>query len=191
MANTLLHQAALLHLRVAALVAHFQRVQAQRMVGIPLLNPALRVEAVGFEWAQTTHGPLADVAEGVLVTPWFMSLVRLPAPPLPHGNQVGCRVVRDFGTERFDFLGAHDPSVGYHETCALFSPMNGFSSHELARDTALASLALLRPDAQTAEGDGAGVGAGRVAGAAPVQANTMPTRRAFFLARGPARGAQA
>lgn len=151
--------------RVDALVAHFERVQAERMQGIPLLNRDLHVEAVDFVWGT----PLPEdggelVAEGVLITPWFMSLLRLPAQAQPHGNRVGRSAVRDFGSERFDFIGAHDPAIGYHETCALFSPMGGFTTQALARETARAALALTRP--------------APVAAAAPV-----PARRAFFLGR--------
>ena len=154
---------ALLEPRVQALVAHFERVQAERMQGIPLLNAALCVEAVGFEWADTEGDE--PVAEGVLITPWFMSLVRLPALALPHGGLVGRSFVRDFGSERFDFIGAHDPAIGYHETCALFSPMGEFATQALARETASEALALTRPAPP--------------APAAPVP--PVPARRAFFL----------
>jgi [NiFe] hydrogenase assembly HybE family chaperone len=166
----------LLDQRVSVLVAHFVRVQTERMVGIPLLNPVLRVEAVGFEWAVGVDEVATPVAEGVLITPWFMSLLRLPAVNGPHGNRVGRKTVRDFGCERFDFIGAHDPAIGYHETCALFSPMSGFTGQDLARETALASLALVRhpPEAD---------------GVAPVAAEPLPPRRAFFMARRPDAGA--
>ena len=156
----------LLEPRVQALVAHFERVQAERMQGIPLLNAALCVEAIGFEWG-TTEGD-EPVAEGVLITPWFMSLVRLPALALPHGGQVGRSFVRDFGSERFDFIGAHDPAIGYHETCALFSPMGEFATQALARETASEALALTRPAPPAPP-----------APAAPVP--PVPARRAFFL----------
>ena len=163
--------------RVQSLVDFYRQVQTERMVGIPLLNPALSVEAVGFEW---TAAEGADpVAEGVLITPWFMNLLRLPSVNLPHGNRVGRKAVRDFGSERFDFIGAHDPAIGYHETCALFSPMNGFTSQDLARETALASLALVRPVPEAPE-------AAEVAVAEP-----LPPRRAFFMARRPDAGSAA
>jgi [NiFe] hydrogenase assembly HybE family chaperone len=151
--------------RVLALEDFYRLVQAERMQGIPLLNLDLRVEAVDFVWGTP---PAEDggelVAEGVLITPWFMSLLRLPARVQPHGNRVGRSAVRDFGSERFDFIGAHDPAIGYHETCALFSPMGGFTTQALARETARAALALTRP--------------APVAAAEPV-----PARRAFFLGR--------
>jgi len=96
--------------------------------------------------------------------------VRLPLPVLPHGNQVARSFVRDFGCERFDFIGAHDEAIGYHETCALFSPMAGFPSQDVARQTALESLALVRPVAPTAP---------------PARAEPVPARRAFLLGRRP------
>lgn len=164
----------LLGQRVSALVAHFMHVQTERMVGIPLLNPALSVEAVGFEWMAAEGAD--PVAEGVLITPWFMNLLRLPSVNLPHGNRVGRKAMHGFGSERFDFIGAHDPAIGFHETCALFSPMNGFTSQDLARETALASLALVRPPPEAAV-------------VAPVAAEPLPARRAFFMARRPDAGA--
>ena len=41
------------------------------MAGVPMLNPALRVQAVGFRHWQSHW-------LGVLVTPWFMNLMLLP-----------------------------------------------------------------------------------------------------------------
>ena len=164
-------------MRVQTLVDFYRHVQSERMVGIPLLNRALCVEAVGFEWAEGEEGA-GPVAEGVLITPWFMSLLRLPSVNLSHGHRVGCKFVRNFGSERFDFIGAHDPAIGYHETCALFSPMNGFTGQDLARETALASLALVRPAPEAPE-------------LAPIAAEPLPPRRAFFMARRPDAGAPA
>lgn len=156
---------ALLQQRVADLVAHFVHIQNDRMVGIPILNSVLSVEAVGFAWAGPAPEGAAPMGEGVLITPWFMSLLRLPAQVLPHRNQIGRKFVRDFGSERFDFIGAHDPAIGYHETCALFSPMQGFDSQARAIETALEALALTRPPP-----------------AKPVPAREpMPSRRSFFL----------
>lgn len=155
--------------RVNALVNFYRRVETERMQGIPILNPQLRVEAVGFRRADTEPGDEA-VAEGVLITPWFMSLVRLPLDLQDHAGRVARKAVRGFGNERFDFIGAHDPAVGYHEACALFSPMADFRSQAQARETAEAVLAQLRPAPQPASPP--------VAVAEPV-----PARRSFFMAR--------
>lgn len=156
--------------RVSALVQFYRLVQTERMQGVPILNPALSVEAVGFQWGDDEQ----TVAEGVLITPWFMSLVRLPRAVEGHGGRVARKAVHGFGSERFEFIGAHDPAVGYHETCALFSPMGGFATQAQAVETAEASLALLRP------------------APAPVPAaEPVPARRAFFTGRRGAPGAVA
>lgn len=157
--------------RVALLTAYFSHVQRERMSGIPLVNPALRVEAVGFVWGGTTSDETGacPVAEGVLITPWFMSLLRLPAEAQPCGGHAGSSRMRQFGEERFDFIEAYDPVIGSYESCALFSPMCDFTSQELARETALASLALVR---------GASVEIAKKVASVP-----QPARRAFFLGR--------
>jgi [NiFe] hydrogenase assembly HybE family chaperone len=151
--------------RVKRMVDYYHQVQTERMQGIPILNPALCVEAMGFQLASDDW----EIAEGVLITPWFMSLVRLPLRPEDHGGRVGRSTVHAFGNERFDFIGAHDSAIGFHQTCALFSPMGDFRSQALARETAGEVLALLRPAPAEA-----------TAAAAP----PLPPRRAFLLGRG-------
>lgn len=163
--------------RVLQLVDFYHRVGTERMRGIPILNPALSVEAVGFRLADLQDDRDAAVAEGVLITPWFMSLVRLPMLVEEHGSRIGRKRVHGFGTERFEFIGAHDPAVGFHEACALFSPMNAFADQLQARETAREVIAALtpvvRPDPEVS--------------AAPDLA--LPPRRAFLLGRrGPAQG---
>lgn len=154
--------------RVQHLVDFYRRVETERMRGIPILNPSLSVEAVGFHVAEGQEGHEAAVAEGVLITPWFMSLVRLPLEVQEHAGRVGRKRVLAFGNERFDFIGAHDPELGFHESCALFSPMTPFHSQAQARETAQAALDQLRPPPL-----------------AHVQAaEPLPARRAFFLGRG-------
>jgi [NiFe] hydrogenase assembly HybE family chaperone len=152
--------------RVNALVDFYRRVETERMQGIPILNPQLRVEAVGFRLAHQEEEQDTAVAEGVLITPWFMSLVRLPLDRQDHAGRVARKAVRSFGNERFDFIGAHDPAVGYHEACALFSPMADFRSQAQARETAEAVLAQLWPEPQPA-----------------AVAEPVPARRSFFMAR--------
>ncbi len=159
--------------RVAALVDFYRRVETERMQGIPILNPALRVETAGFRLADEEDA----VAEGVLITPWFMSLVRLPMAVEVHGGRVGRKRVHVFGTERFEFIGAHDPDVGFHEACALFSPMNAFAHQSQARETAYAVMTALTPAAPAEPA------------APPAPGPAMPPRRAFLLGRlGPTQG---
>lgn len=170
---------AVLTKRVDELVRYYRQVHVERMQDIPILNAALNVEAVSFEWApsdQNTTAPVTPVAQGVLITPWFMSLVRVPAAVEPNGGRVGCSFLRAFGRERFAFIGAYDDELGYHESCALFSPMHEFASQEVARQTAQGVLDLIKPVAQDTP-------------AAP-RAEAIPGRRAFLLGRFHAGGAE-
>lgn len=123
--------------RVAALEALFRAIAATRMQGIALLNPRLAVQAVGFERAE--DGSL----QGILVTPWFMNLVRLPGDGESAAVAGAGRVVA-IGAERFEFIGAHEPGFGAYEVCSLFSPMAEFEDQEAALATASQVLAILR-----------------------------------------------
>ena len=151
-----------MHRRIATLQAVFTDIANERMAGLPLLNPRLQVEAIGFErWPDAPQGgpgsapplpaPTAPAAPddsacalGVLVTPWFMNLVCLPLRLLDQPQAVGQRLPWQIAGQRFDFLVAHEPALGCFAACSLFSPMQDFSDAETARATALMVLQLLR-----------------------------------------------
>lgn len=187
---------ALQHQRVQALVLHFERIHVERMQDVPILNKALRVEAIDFVFPEASQASEV-VGEGVLITPWFMSLVRLPLYKRAHGQQVSRTFVRQFGVEKFDFIGAYDQTLGYHETCALFSPMWEFPHHEHACETAKAALTEIRQGQAQAQAESERKGGGpQVAPVPPssasaplaaAQAVAMPSRR-FFLTGRAARG---
>lgn len=126
----------------AALAATFDTIRRTRMQGLPILNEALRVEAVGFRRWQ-------DFWLGVLVTPWCMNLVLMPAEPASWPSlSVGEKSTHLFPAGRFDFIFGRETLLGEGargETlmCSLFSPMFEFADHDGARDTALACLAAL------------------------------------------------
>lgn len=127
--------------RVKQIQAVFGRIAATRMAGLPVCHPGLRVAAVGFQ-------PLPDepgVLLGVLVTPWFMNLVRLPLDPgRPPQLAERASAVRVVGAHRFVFIGAYEPELGGYESCSLFSPMHEFADQAAAEATAREVLALLR-----------------------------------------------
>ncbi|MFT7774479.1 [NiFe]-hydrogenase assembly chaperone HybE [Roseateles sp.] len=128
--------------RVQALEALFRHIEGTRMAGVPVLNPALRVEAVGFEPVAVEPGG-APAAVGVLLTPWFMNLVWLPLQAVEGG--VGQMRAREVGGLGFEFITAHEPGFGAYEACSLASPMFEYASQTQARATAAAVLAELRP----------------------------------------------
>lgn len=167
--------------RVALLEAVFRHIQATRMDGVALLHPGLQVQAVGFEWVAPPLAPSWPFAWGVLVTPWFMNLVRLPLVAAGDAAEAAAqgwarpleRVARVIGSQRIDCLGAEEPALGHFEVCSLFSPMSPFADQAAAVATAREVLSQLRaPPARAdrpAEPARRGFLTGRVAraGAAP------------------------
>ena len=156
--------------RLAGLEAVFRRIATTRMRGVPVLNPALSVQAVGFgpDPLRTAPGA-APTMLGVLVTPWFMNLMRVPlgtAEVLAPG-QVG---PQRLGEHRLRFIGAHEAAFGAYEMCSLASPMFEFADQQAAVATAREVLVRLRSSATTPS--------------AP-----DPRRRGFLLGRGSAQGA--
>jgi [NiFe] hydrogenase assembly HybE family chaperone len=163
----------------------FGRIWRERMAGLPILNPALRVEAVGL---QRWNGHWL----GVLITPWALSVLLLPEDPaawvsMPPQQR---RFVR-FPFGDLAFLGGDEPGLGEYQTCSLFSPMNAFATQEEARETARASLAgLLAPSPAAAKPVPAReVPARQVpasparavpAAAAPAHSVAVPARRRFL-----------
>lgn len=121
------------------LVAAFEAAAA-RMRGLPIVNPALAVEAVGF-------APWEGHWLGVMVTPWFINLALLPRErekwqALPQG----AKRKYAFPAGVYDFIGAADPAIGEYQVCSLFSPVLEFEDQDTARLVAkLAREALFDP----------------------------------------------
>jgi [NiFe] hydrogenase assembly HybE family chaperone len=153
--------------RGAALELLFNKIACTRMRDVPVQNPAVRVQAIGFAPAPDEPGILL----GVLVTPWFMNLVRLPAQACLPGATLlttGNKGNRAVGPQSFEFVGAFEPDMGAFEVCSLFSPMFEFANHAAAADTANEILRLLRTPVTST----------------PSTAETLPSRRGFLFGRG-------
>lgn len=127
----------------------FRRIEAERMVGVPILNHNLEVEAVGFrEWQGHWLG--------VLITPWFMNLMLLPGrqsdwTALPAGKSR----VWGLPAGEYEFIAGFELGLGEYHACSLFSPMFEFADHEAARLTARAALAaILKADDRQVKRDG-------------------------------------
>ena len=115
----------------------FFRIQREQMADVPILNPALAVEAVDF---QRWQGHWL----GIVVTPWCMSMLLLPgsADNWVSTGENKRRFVR-FPAGDFAFLGSEEVELGEYQSCPLFSPMGKFSSQSEATMTARASLIAL------------------------------------------------
>lgn len=108
------------------LEAVFGEIARTRMADVPILNPALRVEAVGF---RAWEGKLI----GVLVTPWMINLVLLPgkdAPLIPL--KLDEKKVWIFPSGEYDFMGLNEPAIGTCHICSLISPVTEFATHDEA-----------------------------------------------------------
>lgn len=134
----------------ACVQATFERVQQQRMAGLPFVNEQLRVELVGLRrWR--------GLWLGVLVTPWFMNLLLLPGENEPSGGDdtpaaawpklaAGETAPFAFPAGRFEFIAGREGELGEYLACSLFSPMFEFADHDTARQTAAACLHALFDD---------------------------------------------
>lgn len=161
-----------------ALAQAFENIGRTRLHGVPVQNPQLGVQAIGFETLPDQH-PVPDVLAGILLTPWFMNLVRLPVRPEAAGQAwlaPGRKARRALGCERFEFMGAFEEGIGVFEVCSLFSPMFEFANQQAAVATATQVLTLLRtPVAEPAANTQASVSS-----AGNAQA---PSRRGFLFGR--------
>lgn len=118
----------------------FFRIEREHMADVPILTPALSVEAIDF---QRWQGHWL----GMVVTPWCMSVLLLPGST-DHWVSTGQNKRRfvTFPAGDFAFLGGAEVELGEYQSCSLFSPMGKFSNQSAATMTARASMiALLTP----------------------------------------------
>lgn len=122
----------------------FEAVYRERMQEVPLCNHALRVEAMGF--CRTDDGWM-----GMLITPWFMNLMLLPARGARWTHMaLGAKRWHNFPSGAYELFGSEEPGVGEYHYFSLFSPMAGFATQDEARSVAQAALDLFL-DAGTAK----------------------------------------
>lgn len=144
--------------------ASFQRIYEERMVDLPLVNPVLAVAAIGFA--------LQDGREwrGVILTPWGINLMLLPASAdwsMPGSHE---RTFRKYPSGTFAFLGNHEDGLGDYLICPLVHDMQPYTDQQTAITTARACLIAvdLAPDQPVVQPADA---------AEPVS----PSRRRFFM----------
>ena len=132
--------------RTAAAVAVGERlariyadIADRSMRDLPVFNPKLRVEAVGF------HDDGARVI-GILATPWFMNVVIAASPlgPVPVVLPAGATATHDLPSGAYDFVVGEIAEFGRLDSLSLFSPMFEFDDPDVVRATAEAAMAELR-----------------------------------------------
>lgn len=140
--------------RVAALEEAARTLARTRMAGLPLNNPALRVEAVGFR-------PFGEGQLGALVTPWSINVVFFPAAGEARAPEQGR--LRALPAGQYTFLPQALAGAPPFEQLSLFSPALEFTAQADAVTAASAALdALLTAEAE------------------PTPTTAAPSRRALF-----------
>lgn len=144
------------------LAAVFTDIAGTRMADVPICNPALEVQAVGFRRMAEGHWA------GLMITPWAINLLVLPGQPdgwpmLAAGSKHDWR----FPSGDYEFIVAQEDRLGTYHLCSLFSPALEFATHDAAQLTALATAHALFAEPL-----------------APPAAASAPTRRAFLGLRG-------
>ena len=146
----------------------FFRIQQERMADVPLLNPALAVQAIDF---QRWQGHWL----GMLVTPWCMSLLLLPGSAQTWiSTAENKRRFVKFPAGDFAFLGSVEVELGEFQSCSLFSPMDQFPTQAEASMTARAALIGLLTDRKASA---------TVPGEKKVADQPSLSRRRFFALR--------
>jgi [NiFe] hydrogenase assembly HybE family chaperone len=108
----------------------FERIHQQRMLGLPILHPGLRVAVVGGR--RLLSDSQADWL-GILLTPWCMNLVLIPGPESTRQlGSVGSTRCVDLPAGRFELITSEEASVGRFAACSLFSPMHDFADQASA-----------------------------------------------------------
>jgi [NiFe] hydrogenase assembly HybE family chaperone len=122
-------------------LANAYRRAALKVKALPVYNPTLAVEAVGFRLHEGRH-------VGVIVTPWFMNLVVLPSADDLATWAEGGEVRLVFPSGSYDFTVSRLNDVGLIGACSLFSTMSEFTDHEAAQVAATSiTEALFQPEA--------------------------------------------
>ncbi len=123
----------------------YRRIHREQMLGLPILNPALEVEAVGF-------APYCGHRLGILVTPWFMKLMLWPGEEAPWPElREGESQSWQFPCGALKFVAERDEQAGSYHAFSLFSPMHEFAGQDEARAAAQAVLQGLFIEAAPAE----------------------------------------
>lgn len=111
---------------VERLAAGYRDTVQPRMVALPVYNPALRVEAVGFH--RHNGRPC-----GILITPWFMNLVLLPGQQDAWGRLAqGTSFRVSFPAGEYRFLLSTGAGTDPHLSLPLFTTVTGFPDHTTA-----------------------------------------------------------
>lgn len=125
----------------------YEQIWATQMRELDVANPQLEVEALDFQ-------PLPIGLMGVLVTPWMMSVVVVPASHLRLEVPIGSTVQLELPNGTYTFTVAEVADVGRVANLSVLSPMDQVGSQDDARALAVQILGeLRRPSGATSGAD--------------------------------------
>jgi [NiFe] hydrogenase assembly HybE family chaperone len=107
------------------LVSRYQAIFQDRMRDLPICNPVLKVQAVGFR-------TLDQHRLGVLITPWFMNLMLLPGDDTWADEPAGTREDYSLPAENCEFVINHDELLGTCLSAVLFRTLSDFPDQATA-----------------------------------------------------------
>lgn len=114
----------------------YYRAVGTRMAGLPVYNPALAVELLGWRAVEGVG------ALGVLITPWCMNLFWQP-PAEAELPAKGERAVLALPSGDYECILHEDESLGRYASASLCSPMQDFPDQAEARAMAEEALRLI------------------------------------------------
>lgn len=132
----------------------FRQIHTERMQNVPVVNEKLAVKATQFY-------PWKEYQLGILITPWFMNIMLLPndatannladkqvgtnhsTPSNKESYKVGATKNHVLPSGSYEFVTGYEESIGFFESCSLFSPMFDFANQEAAELTAKEALLAL------------------------------------------------
>lgn len=133
-------------INVVDLVDRFRFIYRERMRDLPIVNPRLDVEAVGFDrWEGQDLG--------VLITPWFMNLVLLTDPSEFGDRSQGDLIDCEFPSGNCELTICHDEELGTYLAAVLFRTVVDFPDQETARAIAEDALANILTEPEPEAGD--------------------------------------
>jgi len=142
--------------RVAALVAAYRLIAERDMADVPICNPALSVEALGFRPFGSGQG---EGWFGCMIAPWFLNAVLIPRDPAQWADlRDGDKAEIALPSGAYHVTASRVGALGTLAVIPLVSAMNVFTSQDEARSAAMLALDQLmrapepqKPEPQTPE----------------------------------------
>lgn len=104
----------------------FLQIEQEQMQGIPLLNPALKVQTIGFQRYENR-------TLGIIITPWMMNLLLLPSEDDDWSDlKLGDKTHHRLPANEYRFLVNEIDGIGICQTHSIYSPMHEFMNQDHA-----------------------------------------------------------